>query len=159
MIFVVVGTQKFALNRLLREMDKLIENGIVKDKVLAQTGYSDYRPKHYGFVDFVPKEQFDEMVKQSDLLITHSGVGTIVSGLKWKKPIIVYPRLAKWKEHVDDHQLEIAEVFSERNYVLVCREEDDLGQLIQESVSHQFDCYVSQRERMLCTIEDFLKER
>ena len=47
MIFVTLGSQKFQFNRLLIEIDRLIEEGKITEKVFAQTGYSDYKPKNY----------------------------------------------------------------------------------------------------------------
>lgn len=97
----------------------MISQGRLKETVFAQIGYSDYRPQNYEFIDFLPKDKFEEKIEECSLLITHSGVSSIISGLNKNKPIIVYPRLKKYKEHVDDHQLEIAKSFADLNYVLV----------------------------------------
>lgn len=156
MIFVVLGTQKFQLNRLLIELDNLIEKGIVKDTIFAQIGESSYTPRHYQYVRFLEKELFEKKMEMCDILITHSGVGTIISGLKHKKPIIVYPRLAKFKEHVDDHQIEIAETFASLNYVLFCKENDDLKSILDECRMHKFDEYESQKQKMIDTINNYL---
>ena len=129
MIFVAVGTQRFKFDRLLRQVDSLVENGFLQDDIFAQTGSSSYKPKFYKSKEFLNKSEFDSKISTCDLLITHCGVGTIITGLKKEKPVIVCPRLAKYKEHVDDHQLEIAEAFSKLNYVLVCSEGDDLLEL------------------------------
>lgn len=40
MIFIVLGTQKFQLNRLLQKMDEYIEQGLLQDEVYAQIGNS-----------------------------------------------------------------------------------------------------------------------
>ena len=63
MIFVTLGTQKFQLNRLLKQLDKYIEQGQITDKVIAQIGYSDYLPKRYEYIDFLNKTEFDEMIE------------------------------------------------------------------------------------------------
>ncbi len=157
MIFVVLGTQKFQCNRLLREMDLLVESGVITEKVFAQKGNSDYVPKHYEFTDFLVKEEFEKYVKESSLMITHSGVGTILAAIKNQKPVIVYPRLKKFKEHVDNHQLEIATDFSKKGLVLMCGEHDDLGQMIAESKTFSFGTYVSERENVLKVIRDFIQ--
>lgn len=156
MIFITLGTQKFQLNRLLREVDKMISEGKIQEEVFAQIGYSDYKPQNYKYVNFLPNIEYEKMIENSDLLITHSGVGTIVAGLKKSKPIIVYPRLAKFKEHVDDHQLQIAHSFAQNNYVLVCDETDDLSRLVRLSKTSSFDKYISKREFILDTINNFL---
>lgn len=158
MIFVVLGTQKFQCNRLLKEIDKLLENGVIKDEVFAQKGHSDYVPHYFQTTDFLTKEEFEERIDKCSLLITHSGVGTILSAMNHQKPIIVYPRLKKYKEHVDDHQLDIARAFSKKKLVLMCGEEDKLSELIEKSKQFLFEKYESQRETMLQIIRDYLRE-
>lgn len=103
MIFLTVGTQKFPFNRLLRAVDTLVADGVLDEEVFAQTGHSNYVPQNYAFRDFIGKTEFEQYVRNYDLLITHSGVATIITGLKLGKPIIVVPRFAKYGEHVDDH--------------------------------------------------------
>lgn len=158
MIFVVLGTQKFQCNRLLREIDRLVENGTIKEEIFAQKGYSDYTPKNYISIDFLTKEDFEKKVEKCTLLITHSGVGTILSGINHHKPIIVYPRLRRYKEHVDDHQLNIAKAFSKKELVLMCGEHDDLAELIEKSKSFSFGTYESQRETVLRTIKNYIQK-
>lgn len=156
MIFVVVGTQKFQMNRFLKEIDELVKENIIKEEVFAQTGESDYKPKFYAYRAFLSKEDFENKIRECSLLISHGGVGTIISGLKKDKPVIVYPRLKKYGEHVDDHQLQIANAFEEINLVLVCRDGDKLNELVQKIRTHSFNKYVSQRETMVETIKGFI---
>lgn len=156
MIFVAVGTQKAQLNRLLIKIDNIAERGRIKEEFFAQTGYSDYTPRNYPFQDFVDQKRFESLVRGCSILITHGGVGTIMAGIANEKPILVFPRLARYGEHVDDHQLDIANAFYAKNYVLKCGEEDDLEELIFACRSHQFSRYVSCRKEMLCVIRDYL---
>ncbi len=158
MIFVVLGTQKFQCNRLLKEIDRLIEEKVITEDVFAQKGNSDYKPMHYKYIDFLTKEQFEQQMETCDLLITHSGVGTILSAVNHGKPIIVYPRLRKYKEHVDDHQLDIAKAFGKKKIVLMCGENDDLSKVIEQSRNFTFETYESQQENMLQIIRDYLRE-
>lgn len=158
MIFVVLGTQKFQCNRLLEKMDELVSQGIIRESILAQRGNSDYVPKNYKYVDFVDKKQFEEWIEDCDVLVTHSGVGTILAGKSHGKPVIVFPRLKKYGEHVDDHQLDIARAFDKKNLVFMCGENDDLGRLIEKARNHCFDEYVSQRTKMVQLIETYIKE-
>lgn len=156
MIFVAVGTQKFQLNRLLKEIDNLIEKGVIKEDVFAQIGESDYFPQRYDYEKFINKEQFEEKISGCDILITHGGVGTIVAGLRNNKKVIVFPRLKKYEEHVDDHQMEIAEAFSQKNYVIKCEEAQELEDAISECRIRDFDAYESQRSLMVSKIRQFL---
>lgn len=159
MIFVTLGTQKFQLNRLLKLVDEYVEKGIIKEEVFAQTGNSDYIPANYKYKQFMDKEEFDSYVKKADLIITHSGVGTIITAINLNKPVIVYPRLAKYKEHVDDHQTEIAEAFAKKNYVLACNDNDDLAKIIEKTYNYKFEKYVSHREKIIGIVNDFLNSQ
>lgn len=118
MIFVTVGTQKFQFNRLLRTIDNLIENKDIVDKVICQSGYSTYSPKNYKTINFMSQIEYNQYIKNCNLLITHAGVGTILEAKRISKPVIVVPRLEKYNEHVDDHQRQIASGFSKKEIVL-----------------------------------------
>ena len=156
MIFVAVGTQKFQFDRLLKAIDILIDDGLLDEEVYAQIGYSNHVPEHYHFDKMMDKTKYDSMIKKCDLLVTHSGVGTIVLGLKYSKPVIVVPRLKRYGEHIDDHQVQIADAFSDRNLVLKCEDTEDLIASIKEARSHRFDRYVSKNDVVIREIESFL---
>ena len=158
MIFVALGTQKFQFNRLLQMVDKLFDEGKIDEPVYAQIGNSDYIPRNFEYSLFLDKNEFDNKIKSCDVLITHSGVATIIAGLKNEKKVIVVPRLAKYGEHVDDHQEQIAESFSKQNYVIMCTEDDSLEELIEKAKHHDFAKYISQRKLMVETIEKFIQK-
>lgn len=158
MIFVVLGTQKFQLNRLLQKLDEYVEQGLLTDEIYAQIGNSTYKPKHYAYKDFMDKKEFDATIAKAELVIAHSGVGTIITAIHAKKPVVVFPRLAKYKEHVDDHQLDIARAFEMKKYVLCCYENDDLLEKINKCKSFHFDEYVSQQKQIIGIIKDFLNK-
>lgn len=156
MIFVAVGTQKFQLNRLLKAVDDLVEQGQLEGEVFAQVGHSDYTPRNYGYQSFLSKDDFQDCISRCDLLITHSGVATIIAGLKQNKPVLVVPRLAQFGEHVDDHQIQIAKSFSEKNLLLMCQDVEQLAQTVSQARTHRFDPYVSQRKLVIQTVRDYL---
>ena len=156
MIFVAVGTQKFPFDRLLKGIDDLIEQGQLEADVFAQIGHTDYVPKNYQYQNFLSKDDFQSYISNCDLLITHSGVATIITGMKLEKPVVVVPRFASYGEHVDDHQLQIAESFSDKNLVLMCKDVEDLAQTVQEAGTHVFAKYVSQKERIVNTLREYL---
>lgn len=118
MIFVSLGTNDKSFIRLLDKIDSLIENGIIKDKVVCQTGYTKYVSDNMEIVDLMDMKEFSKCINSCDLLITHGGVGTILDGLKHNKKIIAFPRLSKYQEHVNDHQIEIINEFSMNGYIL-----------------------------------------
>ena len=83
-------------------------------------------------------------------------MSTIIKALMLGKKVIVVPRLAKFGEHVDNHQMEIAETFSELNYVFMTLEVNDLYKIIEDVKTHKFNSYVSGNDIMIDTIKSFL---
>ena len=71
MIFVSLGTQIFQMNRLLKELDRLVEIGEIKEPIFAQIGKSDYKPQHFIYKEFLTPEEYQEKVNAVDMIITH----------------------------------------------------------------------------------------
>lgn len=128
MILVTLGTQKQSFNRLL----DMIEKSNINDKIIVQAGYTKYKSKKMKILDFVDYQEMDKLIKQADLIITHGGTGSIVTAIKQGKKVIACPRLKKYGEHVDDHQKQIVDIFSEVGYILKLDENDDLDELVQK---------------------------
>ena len=105
MIFVTVGTHEQPFNRLLEEIDKLIEEGIIKEEVFAQIGYSTYTPKHYKYSKFLDYDAMQDYFKNADIVITHGGPSSFMEAIKFGKNPIVVPREEKFKEHINNHQV------------------------------------------------------
>lgn len=105
MIFITVGTHEQGFDRLLKEIDFLIEKGVIKEKVFAQTGYSKYKPNNYEYKDMIGYDDMDEYVKKSNIVITHGGPASIFHPIQYGKTPIVVPRNPEFNEHVDDHQI------------------------------------------------------
>jgi UDP-N-acetylglucosamine transferase subunit ALG13 len=133
MIFVTVGTHTQPFNRLLEKVDKLVEKRVIKEKVIAQVGYSTYRPRNYEYFTFTSEEKILELNKKARLIIAHAGVGSIITALQFKKPIIVVPRLKKFGEHIDDHQVQIAIAFEREGKVLACYQIDELEDVLRKA--------------------------
>ncbi|HLN53774.1 MAG TPA: glycosyltransferase [Lentimicrobium sp.] len=130
MIFVVVGTQE-PFDRLIQYLDEWSSLSGFKD-IEAQISKAKYFPGNFPFFDFIPPAEFDERFNKADLIISHAGMGTIISALQYSKPIIVMPRLAKYKEHRNDHQLATAISFSKLNYVKTAFNKDELFDALNE---------------------------
>ena len=157
MIFVTVGTQKVPFNRLLKKVDQLARDGVITEEVFIQTGTGDYIPSCCHFQDFYGREQFGEMLETCSILITHGGAGTIIDAVKRRKKTIVVPRLSKYGEHVDDHQLELSLRFHEMNLVYTCRDENNLPDALFKVRNHEFDTYRSNTETFIESVDAFLQ--
>lgn len=156
MIFVTLGSQKFQFNRLLKEIDKLIEDNEITEEVFAQIGYSDYIPKNYNYKKFLDRDEFNELMNQCDRVITHGGTGAIIGALRKEKKVIAIPRLAKYDEHVDDHQVEIVEVFNKKQMILGVREMSELKDSFNQLDFIKFKPFVSNTENVINSIENYI---
>ena len=130
MIFVTVGSRNYPFNRLFIELDKLCEEGIIKDNIFAQIGTSTYKPKNFEYKDFVSQEEFLDYVTKSSFVITHGASGSIMKALNADKKVIAVTRLEKYGEHINDHQIQNNEAFGSNGYVLPVFEMDELKNAI-----------------------------
>lgn len=135
MIFVTVGTHEQPFNRLIKEVDRLVETGIIKDEVFIQTGYSTYEPKFCKWSSLISFDKMNELMQTSDIIITHGGPATFMSAIaNGKKPIVV-PRQEKYDEHVNDHQVDFAQQVKERyDSIEVVTEISELGEYLNQDL-------------------------
>ncbi len=157
MIFVTLGSQKFQFNRMLVEIDRLIEEGKITDKVFAQIGASDYKPKNFKYKDFLTQDEFKDYMKNANLVITHAGTGAIVTALKNDKLVIAIPRLARFGEHVDDHQIQLIDEFKELNFIEPVYEIEQLGDALELVKKNKYNKYISNTKNIISDIEEFIE--
>lgn len=158
MIFVTLGSQKFQFNRMLIEIDKLIDEGKITEEVFAQIGASDYKPKNFKYSDFLTQDEFKNYMKNADLVITHAGTGAIVTALKNDKLVIAIPRLAKYGEHVDDHQVQLIDEFKELNFIEPVYETEQLADALELVRKNKYNKYVSNTRNIIEDIEKFIEK-
>lgn len=139
LIFVTLGTQKFQMNRLVKAVDEIAPD--FGEDFFIQTGSSTYQPKNCEHKDFIDVNAYNQKISECSVLVTHAGVGTIISGLSKGKPVVVVPRANKYGEHVDDHQCQIADAFSSKGLVLCCQDVSELGDYIEKARSYDFKPY------------------
>lgn len=143
LIFVCVGSREYPFDRLLKEIDFLIENGTVMDEVFAQIGQSNYIPKNYKFERFIDSEKFSSLQNEADIIISHGGTGALIGALKKGKNVIAVPRLAKYGEHIDDHQTQVSSVLADKGYLINVTDMNKLGESIlavkDNSLSRKYD--------------------
>ena len=156
MIFVTLGSQKFQFDRLLAELDRLIQQGVITQPVFAQTGYSTYAPKHFTAQAFLDRDGFAAKMQEADLVITHAGTGAIIGAVKAGKKVIAVPRLPQYGEHVDDHQTQIIDQFNDMDLILGLSDVAQLEAALSEIPHRQFQSYVSNTHTIIADIEGFL---
>lgn len=156
MIFITLGSQKFQFNRLLQAVDELIEKCVINDTVFAQVGYSDYKPKHFEYKQFLDREEFAAQEAKCDILITHGGTGAIIGAVKKGKKVIAVPRLAKYGEHVDNHQIQLIAQFKGQNLICGLDDVTELESGLEFVKKHEFDTYKSNTRTIIESIERYI---
>lgn len=138
-VLVMVGTQKQQFIRLfeMTENSSLLEG----QDVVEQVGNTKFDSKKFKTFPFIENEEVKKLIEKSDLIICHGGVGTIFEGLHKEKKVLAVPRLKKYGEHVDDHQLEICDELENNDYIVVCRDGDNLDDKISEILSKNLKKY------------------
>lgn len=156
MIFITVGSQKFQFDRLLKEIDSLIERKIISSEVFAQIGNSSYIPKYYKSKKFLDRDEFTNIIQRSTIVITHGGTGAIVNAIKKNKKVIAVPRLERYGEHVDNHQEEIVKMFRDMNLIESVNDISDLEKKILRLDDAVFKSYKSNTENVIRSIEEYI---
>ena len=162
MILVLLGTQNNSFKRLLKEINRLKNEGIIKEKILVQAGYTKIEDNNKNsdieVFDFVDSNKIQEMMKQAEYIITHGGVGSIVSGLKLEKKIIAVPRLKKYDEHVNDHQLEIVEEYTKSGYIIGIKDVSELEKAYRNLKNFKPNKFNGDNNKLVQMVEDFINK-
>lgn len=124
-IFVTVGTE-LPFDRLVRTIDEWAGDTGAGSRVFAQIGQTDLTPANIRWSNFVEVSKFDSLFRSAELVVSHAGMGTILSALQYQQPLLVVPRRAALGEHRNDHQLATARRLSELGRVQVALDEADL---------------------------------
>ena len=156
MIFVALGTQDKSFERLLKIIDENIQNKVINEKVIVQAGYTKYESDNMQIFDYVSIDDFNKYINKCSLFITHGGVGNILSALKANKKVIAVPRLAKYKEHTNDHQLQIVNNFYEKGYILRLLETDNFEDVYKKSKTFKPKKWISNNENLLKKIKEYI---
>jgi UDP-N-acetylglucosamine transferase subunit ALG13 len=123
-ILVTVGTHHQPFTRLIRALRSL-----PSDELVVQYGHSP--PPAWGSaqqaVPFLAYDQLAALMDAADVVVTHAGVGSVLTALRMGHTPIVVPRLARFNEHVDDHQVELTQTLEETGRVIAVWEIDELA--------------------------------
>lgn len=151
-LFVPLGTQKFPFDRIIVALNSLVEQGEYKpEEIIMQSALYPVEPKFVA-LGLIPNEEFNQYMVEAETIVTHSGVNSIISCMNIGKPFVICPRLHEYGEHVDNHQMEIAELMRSKFDVLVCTDMNDLPELIEQAKMHKYKPWTSHRQELLDAI-------
>jgi UDP-N-acetylglucosamine transferase subunit ALG13 len=129
-ILVTVGTQ-LGFDRLIEAMDALAP--ALGTEVIAQTGKGAYTPQNMtAFAKIAPAE-FEAQVGRAELLVSHAGIGSVLTAARYGKPIVLMPRRADLREHRNDHQMATVRKLAGRPGILIAQDETELALRIAEA--------------------------
>ena len=155
-LFVLAGTQRFPFARLITALNHLVEGGLyMRDEILMQASVFPIEPlfTHYSYI---PKEEYVRYLDEAEVVITHGGVNSIMAPMELGKPLVIVPRMKRYGEHIDDHQLEIAEMMEKRYGVTVVRDLKQLPEAIRRARTHQYKPWVSHTAELILFIKGFM---
>lgn len=156
MILVLLGTQDKPFPRLLDAIKKQIKKGNIKDKIIVQAGNTKYESKDMEIFDLIPRDELFRLEEEANLIITHGGVGSIIECLQKNKKVIAAPRLKKYNEHDNDHQLQIIDSFSEQGSILPLKDLNKLDEVLKRAKTFKPKPFVSNTSNMVKMIEDYI---
>lgn len=156
MILVLLGTQNNSFHRLLEEIQKNIDNGNIKEEVVVQKGYTKFESENMTMYTQLPVDELKKLIDKADLVITHGGVGSIITAIEKNKKVIAVPRLKEYKEHVNDHQLDIIKSFDDAGYIIGLNSVEKLGEALKKVKDFEPKQYVKNTGSILKIVEDFI---
>lgn len=124
MIYVTVGTMFLDFPRLIRKMDEIA--GKTGELVYVQTGLGRTYPQNCEHFDFKPREKVLALQRDARVIVCHAGIGSVMDALHAGRPLIVVPRLKKFNEHMNDHQLDVAKAVQARGWGRLVLDIDEL---------------------------------
>jgi UDP-N-acetylglucosamine transferase subunit ALG13 len=160
MIFVTIGTQE-PFDRLIKLVDNLALS-LKEYRIVAQVIRSNYNAKNIEVVDFVSPDDFEKLFNDARLIISHAGMGSIITALTMGKPIIVMSRLASLGEHRNEHQLATVKKMGELEGVYVVNNEEELAITVRRILMLETKVSLSKFSReasgdLIESIKDFIK--
>ncbi|MBM6688322.1 glycosyl transferase [Collinsella tanakaei] len=161
MIFACAGSRPYQFNRLFEELDRLVAAGEVDGEVFAQIGSSTYEPESFPFEHFMEPDDFKAAEERADIVISHGASGSIMGALNAGKKVIAVARLARYGEHINDHQVAINETLANEGLVLNVTDMADLGPAIRALQSGEVELRPWRNDNptaIVDAIDEFIQE-
>jgi len=134
LIFVTVGGQ-LPFDRLVESVDQWAARRGRSD-VFAQIAEASYAPRSIEAQAFLSPDEFARRMAEATAVVSHAGMGTILTVLELGKPALVLPRRLAFRETRNDHQVETARRFAERGLLLAAQDQSAMPDLLDRLESH-----------------------
>ncbi len=157
MILVTVGTQ-LPFDRLVRAIDAIAPQFDIP--FFAQIGAGGYQPANMRWGATIPPAEFDGMMRDARLIVSHAGTGTFLTARRFAKPVVLFPRRAAFGEHRNDHQLATIGRLADMPGVIGAMDEGDLAPALRRGLDQDtpaVSAQSAQRDTFLHALSDFMQ--
>ncbi|MFW9888116.1 MAG: PssE/Cps14G family polysaccharide biosynthesis glycosyltransferase [Candidatus Thorarchaeota archaeon] len=139
MIFLTVGTAMF--DPLVKVIDRLVGEGVIKERVVAQIGRGQYEPKNMQYFRFIKslKKAYDV----ADIIVSTGGAGTTIECVSRGKRLVVVENTTL----MEGHQAQLIGELAKRGHLIWCRTPNSLEDCIEQARNRTFTPFVSDRPR------------
>lgn len=156
MILILLGTSIYEFNRLLNEVQRCIDNGVINQEIIVQAGGTKFTSEQMKIFDLIAEDELEELMKKSDVIITHGGVGSIVSAVKLRKKVIAVPRLQKYGEVANDHQIQIINNFAKEGFIIGIQDVSELEEALKQVKEFEPKVLESNTQNIINIIKEFI---
>jgi beta-1,4-N-acetylglucosaminyltransferase len=116
--------------RLVRKMDEIA--GRIKEEVVMQIAGTKYTPQNAKHFDFTTEQEIKELCHKARVVITH-GAMSIIDALEQGTPVVAVPRLKKYGEVIDDHQLYLVQELEKAGKVTAIYDVEELEEALNKA--------------------------
>ena len=134
MVFVTVGNATQQFRRLLDAVNQVAEEGAFQsEEVFIQAGHNpDFQSSRCEVQQFISMDEFERLMETASLIICHGGC-TQLNAVRLGRVPVVMARREKYREHVNDHQLQLVRALAAENKIVPAYEPEDLPTAIAEA--------------------------
>ena len=158
-VFVTLGNRPQKFPRMLKTVEALIKDGVIREKVIAQIGSTDFRTALMDTFDFCNPEKMVEYIASSKYVITQESAGVVTKCLKLGKRFIVMPRAYQYRElpskrdMEEDLHLELAE----QGLTFVVHDQEQLREAIH-SIGRLKTGFVFDNRQAIAYLENIIRQ-
>ena len=158
MIFVTVGNYN-GFPRLIGAVERFKADGVIRDEVLLQVGgVNEFKSEVCRVARFLAPDRFERALREASVVISHAGCGTLIQALAAGKVPVVMPRRKHYGEHVDDHQIELAQMMAAERRVILAERVEELPAAIEQARSRGTQAPANPRCRMFNLVSQAIEE-
>jgi len=159
LIFATLGTDEHPFTRLVEELERLVREGRIRERVVVQRGFTPYQGELLETYEILPFDRLVNYIREARVVITHGGPGSIALSLLQGKVPVVVPRDPALGEHVDGHQIEFVRFLKERGSIIPVFRIEELGDVLEGYKEREVKYSLQERiDRFLARFEELLAE-